>query len=134
MLMSMQWIEVCAVDEVPREGARVIERGRGVASVAIFRCGDDAFFAVEDRCPHRGGPLSQGIVYGHRVACPLHNWSIELETGQAVAPDQGSARTYPLRVARGRICLQASALASHDVSPAPPACPTSSACSGRHGR
>jgi len=131
---SEGWIEVCAVDEVPRDGARVIERGRGVASVAIFRCGDGAVFAVEDRCPHRGGPLSQGIVYGHMVACPLHNWSIELETGQAVAPDQGCARTYPLRVARGRIWLQATALASQDASPAAPACPTSSACSRRQGR
>jgi nitrite reductase (NADH) small subunit len=131
---SEGWIEVCTVDEVPQDGARVIERGRGVASVAIFRCGDGAVFAVEDRCPHRDGPLSQGIVYGHRVACPLHNWSVELETGQAVAPDQGATRTYPLRVARGRIWLQAAALAAQDAALAPPSCPTSSACSGRTRR
>ena len=131
---SEGWIDVCAVDDVPRDGARVIERGRAVASVAIFRCGDEAVFAVEDRCPHRGGPLSQGIVYGRRVACPLHNWSIELESGQAVAPDQGCARTYPLRVARGRIWLQATVLQSQEASAAPPACPTSRAGSGPPGR
>ena len=131
---SEGWIDVCAVDDVPRDGARVIERGSGVASVAIFRCGDETVFALEDRCPHRGGPLSQGIVYGRRVACPLHNWSIELESGQAVAPDQGCARTYPLRVARGRIWLQTTALQSQEASAAPPACPTSRAGSGPEGR
>jgi nitrite reductase (NADH) small subunit len=124
---SEGWIEVCSVDQVPQDGARVVERGRGVAAVAIFRCGDGALFALEDLCPHRGGPLSQGIVYGHRVACPLHNWSIELASGEAVAPDQGSARSYPVRVAKGRIWLQAAALASAGAAPAPPPCPASAA-------
>ena len=122
---SEGWVDVCAVDDVPADGARVIERGRTLAAVAVFRCGDGAVFALEDLCPHRGGPLSQGIVHGHRVACPLHSWNIELDSGQAVAPEQGCARTYPVRIARGRIWLQTAALAAGQAAPAPPACPTS---------
>src|SRR2546423_1330280 len=79
---------VCPLEEIPVLGARVIERpGHPNGNVAVFRTADDRVFAVLDRCPHKGGPLSQGIVYGDRVACPLHNWSIELATGNAVAPD-----------------------------------------------
>jgi nitrite reductase (NADH) small subunit len=122
---SEGWIDVCAVDEVPRDGARVVERGRGVAGVALFRCGDGMLFALEDRCPHRGGPLSQGIVYGHRVACPLHNWSVELATGCAVAPDRGSTRAYPVRIAGDRVWLHAASLAAAEAAPAPPPCPAS---------
>ncbi len=61
--------------------------------------------ALDDRCPHKGGPLSQGLIYGKRVACPLHNWQIELESGEAVAPDQGCAHRHPVRVENGRVLL-----------------------------
>ncbi len=91
------WVRICALDDVPRQGARVVPR-TGLPSIAVFRTADDRVFALVDRCPHKGGPLSQGIVHGHRVACPLHNWSIELETGEAVAPDAGC--TNALRVER----------------------------------
>ena len=86
----------------PAPGARVIERPHHPdGNVALFRTDDNRVFAVLDRCPHKGGPLSQGIVYGERVACPLHNWSIELGSGCAVAPDVGCARTFPVNVERG---------------------------------
>ncbi len=114
---AVNWIDVCALEELPPVGARVLDRGAGVAPLAIFRCAGDSLFAVEDRCPHRGGPLSQGIVYGNRVACPLHNWSIELQTGQAVAPDQGQVRTFPVRVAAGRVWLPPQALDRGDAAP-----------------
>ena len=95
------WTPVCAVVDIPRLGARVLERpGDARGNVAIFRSGDDRVFALDDRCPHRGGPLSQGIVHGDRVACPLHNWSIELASGEAVAPDAGCARRFPVSVER----------------------------------
>ena len=90
------WIAAGRLDEIPRAGARVIRTPAG--DVALFRTLDDQVFALRDQCPHRGGPLSQGIVYGHRVACPLHNWSIELDSGSAVAPDEGRAACFPVRI------------------------------------
>ncbi len=96
------FVAVCALADVPVLGARVVERpGHPEGNVAVFRTSDDRVFAVLDRCPHQGGPLSQGIVYGDRVACPLHNWSIDLASGQAVAPDVGCASTFAVRVDRG---------------------------------
>jgi nitrite reductase (NADH) small subunit len=96
------YTRVCALADVPRLGARVIERAAEAGgNVAVFRTADDRVFALADRCPHKGGPLSQGIVHGDRVACPLHNWNIGLETGIAVAPDEGCAARYPARVDDG---------------------------------
>ena len=94
--------QVCRLSEIPVLGARVVERaGHADGNVAVFRTADDRVFAVLDRCPHKGGPLSQGIVFGDRVACPLHNWSIELASGCAVAPDVGCARRFPVKVEAG---------------------------------
>ena len=95
---------VCALIDIPRLGARVVERASAKGgNVAVFRTADDRVFALADRCPHKGGPLSQGIVHGDRVACPLHNWSIDLGTGMAVEPDEGCAARYPVRVADGLV-------------------------------
>ncbi len=98
------FITVCRVEDIPRLGARVIRRSdqRG-GDVALFRTADDRVFALRDRCPHKGGPLSQGIVFGDRVACPLHNWTIELASGCAVAPDQGCARAFAVRIDDGTV-------------------------------
>ena len=99
-----QWTQVCDVAEIPRLGARVIERpGDARGNVALFRTADDRVFALADRCPHKGGPLSQGIVHGERVACPLHNWNIALSTGAAIAPDEGCAASFPVRIDAGRV-------------------------------
>jgi nitrite reductase (NADH) small subunit len=104
--MTEQWIDVCAIADVPVLGARVVEREIG-GNIAIFRNADDCVFALLDRCPHKGGPLSQGIVFGERVACPLHNWSIGLSDGMAAAPDEGCTTTFAVRVDAGRIYLDA---------------------------
>ena len=101
-----EWIEIGKLDDIPVRGARVVRTPDG--EVAVFRTGDDRLFALDNRCPHKDGPLSEGIVFDHKVACPLHNWKIELETGSAVAPDEGCVRTYPVEVsAEGvvRLCL-----------------------------
>jgi len=74
-------------------------------AIALFRTADDRVFALIDRCPHKGGPLSQGLVHGHRVACPLHNWSIELATGEAVAPDIGCTGALAVDVRGGDVYL-----------------------------
>ena len=93
---------ICALADIPALGARIVERpGHPEGNVAVFRTADDRAFAVRDRCPHQGGPLSQGIVFGERVACPLHNWTIELATGCATPPDEGCARSFPVRIERG---------------------------------
>ena len=97
------WLEVCAVERIPRAGARVLRTGRG--DIALFRTADDRIFALQDRCPHRGGPLSQGIVHGCRVTCPLHSRVLELLDGRAVPPDAGCAESYPVRVTGGVIHL-----------------------------
>lgn len=98
-----EWIRVCLLEEIPRLGSRVVQTGNG--DIAVFRNGSDEVFALMDKCPHKGGPLSQGIVSGKTVTCPLHNWNIALDTGEAVAPDEGCAGHFPVRVVEGRISL-----------------------------
>jgi nitrite reductase (NADH) small subunit len=102
------WTDIGALDQIPRRGARVVRTGSGC--VAVFRTVDDRVFALEDRCPHRGGPLSQGIVHGTSVTCPLHNWVLSLETGEAQGADEGRARIFPLRVEDGRVLIDLAAL------------------------
>ncbi len=97
------WIEVGKLDDIPRLGARVVETAKG--DIAVFRTADDQVFALRDKCPHKDGPLSQGIVHGHKVACPLHNWNIDLETGEAVAPDEGCTGRYEVKVENGEVFL-----------------------------
>lgn len=94
--MSNNWIEVGKLSDIPRRGARVVRCDDG--DIAVFRTEEDKVFALRDRCPHKGGPLSQGMVHGDRVACPLHDWKIHLDTGHAVAPDAGCAARFPVKI------------------------------------
>jgi len=100
-----RWIDVGAVTDVPRRGARRVATPLG--DIAVFRTGDGELFALRDRCPHKHGPLSQGIVHGRSVTCPLHSWNIDLATGQATGADagKGCTPTVPLLVKDGRILL-----------------------------
>lgn len=100
------WTMVCSLPAIPVRGARTVETKRG--TIALFRTGDDAVYALDDRCPHRGGPLSQGLVFDRKVACPLHNQVFALDTGTAVAPDEGCVRTYPVRVIDAQVFVQLS--------------------------
>ncbi|HEY3908270.1 MAG TPA: nitrite reductase (NAD(P)H) small subunit [Stellaceae bacterium] len=110
MAASPRWIEIGRLDDIPRRGARRVIPPSGTPAIAVFRTADDAVFALVDRCPHRGGPLSEGIVQGRAVACPLHGWVICLENGRAEAPDQGCVPILAARLVEGRIFLSASAL------------------------
>lgn len=105
------WKAICHVDDIPVLGARRVERPQGIA-VAIFRNAEDQVFALLDRCPHKGGPLSQGIVFGTSVACPLHNWTIGLADGCAQAPDVGCTVPFAVKVEAGEVSLNAAELAS----------------------
>jgi len=101
--LTANWIGVGRLEDIPRQGARAVATPRG--DVALFRTQDDRVFALDDRCPHKGGPLSQGIVHGHAVTCPLHNWVIDLGSGEAAAPDRGCVRRIPVKVEAGRVLL-----------------------------
>ena len=94
--MTYNWVAVGALSDIPRRGARCVKNGE--MTIAIFRNADDRVFALEDRCPHRNGPLSQGIVHDGCVTCPLHNWVISLETGRALGADEGETRAFPVRL------------------------------------
>ncbi len=112
--ITPQWLDVGALDAVPVRGARVVKTAHGC--VAIFRTSDNEAYALDDRCPHKGGPLSQGIVHGNSVTCPLHNWVINLQTGQAQGADKGATQTIPLRIENGRLILDTTVLAARNAA------------------
>jgi len=99
----MNWFEIGTVEDIPARGARCVSTPQG--KIGVFRTADNRVFAIDDHCPHKGGPLSQGIVHGASVTCPLHNWVFSLETGEAQGADEGSVRTIPVRVVDGRISI-----------------------------
>jgi nitrite reductase (NADH) small subunit len=113
------WVAVCKVSDILPLGARRVARVAGLP-VAVFRTGDDEVFALLDRCPHKGGPLSQGIVHGHSVSCPLHQWNIALADGCAHAPDEGCTPKFSCRVDAGQVFLDATELATHALDLAAP--------------
>jgi nitrite reductase (NADH) small subunit len=108
------WQVICRVEDIPMLGARRVAR-EGATSVAVFRTAEDRVFALLDRCPHKGGPLSQGIVFGDSVACPLHNWTIGLDDGCARAPDAGCTQKFSVKVDAGVVHLDRAEL----LAPAP---------------
>jgi len=109
-----EWKKICLVTDIPVLGSRCVKRPQGV-DVAVFRNDQDEVFALLDRCPHKGGPLSQGIVFGTSVACPLHNWTIGLADGCAKAPDEGCAPRFAVKVEAGVVHLDATELAAHAI-------------------
>jgi nitrite reductase (NADH) small subunit len=118
-MKANDWQVICRVEDIPVLGARRVARERGV-DVAVFRNGEDQVFALLDRCPHKGGPLSQGIVFGTSVACPLHNWTIALDDGCAKAPDEGCTQRFSCRVESGQVLLDPVELATLAIDVAPP--------------
>ena len=99
-----QWHHICSLDEIPQLGSRIVRRAKG-GDIALFRTTADDVFALHDKCPHKGGPLSQGLVHGQRVTCPLHGWNIGLADGQAVAPDVGHCEHFQVKVEAGEVYL-----------------------------
>lgn len=102
--MAPEWLDIGPVEQIPLRGARTVPV-EGGEEIAVFRTGDGAIYALVNQCPHKKGPLSQGIVHGNKVACPLHNWTISLATGQAQAPDSGCTPTIPVKISGGRILI-----------------------------
>jgi nitrite reductase (NADH) small subunit len=106
-LADQGWIDVGRLDDVPRRGSRRVRGPDASLPIAVFRTADDRVYALLDRCPHKGGPLSEGIVQGCAVACPLHGWVIQLDSGEAEAPDEGRVPVIPVKLENGRIRLLA---------------------------
>ena len=113
-IMEIAWIDIGAIDAIPLRGARVVKTEIGC--VAVFRTAENEAYAIDDRCPHKGGPLSQGIVHGRSVTCPLHNWVISLETGEALGADKGAATTIAMKIMDGRILLDRAALVARNAA------------------
>ena len=99
----MSWTEVGPLVDIPKKGSRVLVTAEG--DVAVFRTSGDQLFALFDQCPHKKGPLSQGIVYDNRVACPLHNWVIDMNSGEATGPDEGCTRTFETKIENGTVFI-----------------------------
>lgn len=97
------WIAIAQLNDIPRQGARVVDLG--ATRLALFRTVTDSVYALDDRCPHRGGMLSQGIVHDGLVTCPMHGFRVDLSSGEAVLPDKGCVRTYATRVEAGTVFL-----------------------------
>jgi len=114
-----EWTVICRVEDIPVLGSRRVARARGM-DVAVFRNDQDQVFALLDRCPHKGGPLSQGIVFGTSVACPLHNWTIGLQDGCAKSPDEGCTPKFACRVDAGQVLLNPVELATLAIEVEPP--------------
>lgn len=108
------FVDIGALDDIPQQGARVVKTAQGC--IAVFRTADDRVFAMEDRCPHKGGPLSEGIVHGDQVTCPLHNWVFDMNSGQAQGADKGKVATFPVQVREGRILISADLLAARHAA------------------
>ncbi len=98
------WKTICPLEDIPKLGSRVVRQLTG-GDIAIFRTAENEVFALHDKCPHKGGPLSQGLIHGKRVTCPLHAWNIELDSGEAIAPDQGLCGTFQVKIQDGLVLL-----------------------------
>lgn len=104
------WLLIGRIEDIPVLGARVVETAHG--PVAVFRNSADEIFALQDRCPHQGGPLSEGMVHGRLVTCPLHAWHIQLDKGEAKAPDVGCVPRFKVRIEAGEIHLNTTPIAA----------------------
>ncbi|MBN9887392.1 nitrite reductase small subunit NirD [Salipiger abyssi] len=110
----MSWIDIGHIEDVPLRGARLVKTA--VGCVAVFRTDETEVFAASNTCPHKQGPLSEGIVHGHKVTCPLHNWVFDLNTGEAQGADEGRIATYPVRLEDGRILLDGDSVAKRSAA------------------
>jgi nitrite reductase (NADH) small subunit len=113
-MMERRWIDIGPLADIPLRGARVVHTA--AVNIAVFHTAAGTAFAIEDRCPHKGGPLSEGIVHGSAVTCPLHNWVIDLASGEAQGADKGCVKTIPLLVEGGRVLLDVTGLGATPVA------------------
>lgn len=109
MRMKPVFVDIGVLEDIPRRGARTVKTPGG--DIAVFRNSDDELFALRDSCPHKQGVLSQGIVHGNAVTCPLHGWVISLRSGVAMGLDEGCTPRFEVRLEHGRVLLSLGAAA-----------------------
>lgn len=114
--MIGKWLDIGPINQIEAGSARTLPVAGG-EEIAVFHTMNGEFYALVNKCPHKQGPLSQGIVHGAVVTCPLHNWNISLKSGEALGDDKGCVPTIPLKVDAGRIFLLREAV----VPPSKPA-------------
>jgi nitrite reductase (NADH) small subunit len=125
------YIDIGAIADIPLRGARVVKSAAGC--IAVFRTAENEAFAVDDKCPHKGGPLSQGIVFGTSVACPLHNWAIGLDDGCAKSPDEGCTPKFSVKVEDGQVMMNVLELKTHALDLVAPRAGPGAATAGKLG-
>lgn len=90
------WVKLVATKEIPSMGSRKVIVGE--TEIAIFKTRDGSIFAINNVCPHKQGKLTEGLVHEHVVTCPLHNWDVDLATGQALGNDSGCTNVYETKI------------------------------------
>ena len=104
MVQQAKWLDIGPITQI-EPGMAATLPVEGGDEIAVFHTMRGEFYALVNKCPHKAGPLSQGIVHGDSVTCPLHNWRISLRSGQALGDDEGCVPTIPVKVDAGRIYL-----------------------------
>ena len=104
----MSWTDIGTLNDIPVRGSRIVKTAAGC--IAVFRTAEAEVFATSNKCAHKSGPLSEGIVHDRKITCPLHNWIFSLETGEAQGADQGQITTYPVKIENGRLLLEIDAV------------------------
>ncbi len=97
---TIKWYRVASAGAIPANEGRRVQFGE--QTLALFNL-DGEYCAVENKCPHKGGPLADGIVAGKAVFCPLHNWKINLENGCALSGGTGQVKTFPVKIIKNQI-------------------------------
>lgn len=109
----MSWIDIGHINDVPLRGARVVKTP--VGCIALFRTGEAELFAASNTCPHKAGPLAEGIVHDQKVTCPLHNWVFDLNTGEALGED-ARIDTYPVQLSGDRVLIDGNAIGKRSAA------------------
>ncbi len=113
-MSAPEWVDVCATNAIEPGMAGTVPV-EGAAEIAVFQTIGGEFYALVNSCPHKGGPLSQGIVHGDSVSCPLHNWKISLKSGEALGEDEGCTPTIPLRIEGEMVQLDRAAIVARQA-------------------
>lgn len=106
--ITSQWVDVCALEDIPVRGARRLSWKQ--QELGVFRTSAHEVYVIDNKCPHKQGPLTEGIVHDTGVTCPLHNFVIDLPSGRARGADEGCVKTFPVEVRDGRVIVDVGAL------------------------
>ncbi|MCM3714684.1 nitrite reductase small subunit NirD [Alkalihalobacillus oceani] len=93
---SVKKVKVARLDELSIGLGKKVEIAG--EEIALFKQEDQGVHAIQNRCPHKGGPLSEGIVSGEHVFCPLHDWKVNVRDGIVQAPDEGCVKRYEVDI------------------------------------